>query len=175
MADKTLKDLFVHTLKDLYFAEHAITKALPKMNKAAKSPELKKAFQKHLKETEGQIGRLEGTFKLLGMKPEGVPCEAIKGIIKEGEENIEEFSGTAALDAALIATAQAVEHYEIARYGTLKCWAGELGLDKAASLIEETLEEEKATDAALTEIAESTVNIAAEGARQGTEKKRMTT
>ena len=163
MSNKTLDTLYLHTLKDVYFAEHEITKALPKMAKAAKAPELKRAFEKHLTETKGQIQRLNAVFKLLGVKAEGVPCEAIKGILKEGEETIEEFSGSVALDAALIAAAQAVEHYEIARYGTLKCWAGELGMADAVKLIDETLEEEKMTDHALTALAEAKVNISAEG------------
>ena len=165
MADKTLKDLFLHTIKDVYFAEHEIAKALPKMSKAAKTPALKKAFDKHLEETKGQIQRLDQVFKLLGAKAEGVPCEAIKGILKEGEEVMEEFGGATALDAGLIAAAQAVEHYEMARYGTLKCWAGELGMDDAAMLLDATLQEERATDHALTGLAEEKVNLAAEGKR----------
>ena len=163
MSTKTLKDLFLHQLKDVYFAEHEITKALPKMAKAAKSPALKQAFEKHLTETKGQIQRLDAIFKLVGIKAEGVPCEAIKGILKEGEEVIEDFSGSVALDAGLIAAAQAVEHYEIARYGTMKCWADELGMAEAVKLIEETLAQEKAADIGLTELAEASVNLAAEG------------
>ena len=162
MADKNLKDLFIHTLKDVYFAENAISKALPKMAKAATSDELRKAFEKHLRETAGLITRLERVFQILGMKPVAVPCEAIKGILKEGDEIVEEFEGSSALDAGLIAAAQAVEHYEIARYGTLKCWAGELGMEDAGSLLEQTLNEEKSTDEALTGLAESSINAAAE-------------
>ena len=162
MAAKNLKDLFIHTLKDVYYAETAITKALPKMAKAASSDDLRKAFEKHLKQTAGQITRLERVFQILGMKPAAVPCEAIKGILKEGDEVVEEFEGSPALDAGLIAAAQAVEHYEIARYGTLKCWASELGMEGAAHLLEQTLNEEKSTDEALTGLAESSVNAAAE-------------
>ena len=133
MAAKVLNDLFVHTLKDVHFAEHAITKALPKMMKAAHDPVLKKAFEKHLAQTNGHIERLDSVFKLINQKPQSVPCEAIKGILKEGDEIVEEFSDGPALDAGLIAAAQAVEHYEIARYGALKCWANELGIGDAVS------------------------------------------
>ena len=163
MPAKTLKDLFLHTVKDVYFAEHEIVKTLPKMSKAATAPALKQAFDKHLTETKGQIVRLDQVFKLLGVKAEGVPCEAIKGILKEGAEVIEEFEGSIALDAGLIAAAQAVEHYEISRYGTLKCWARELGMKDVERLIEATLDEEHATDKGLTALAEKKVNIAAEG------------
>ena len=162
MTDKTLKDLFLHQLKDVYFAEHEISKAIPKMLKAATSPVLKAAFEKHLGETKGQIERLNKVFKLLDMKPQSVPCEAIKGILKEGDEIAEDFAGSRALDAGLVAAAQAVEHYEIARYGTMKCWADELGLEDVAALIGETLAEERATDKALTKLAEEKLNIAAE-------------
>lgn len=164
MTKKTLNDLFLHQLKDVYFAEHEITKALPKMIKAATSPGLKAAFKNHLDETKGQIERLDAVFKLLDMKPQSVACEAIKGILKEGEEIIEDFAGTQALDAGLIAAAQAVEHYEIARYGTMKCWAAQLGMTDVAVLIDQTLAEEKMTDQSLTELAEGKVNIAAEAA-----------
>ena len=161
MADKDLLELFVHTLKDVYFAENAITKALPKMAKAATSTPLQKAFEKHLKETEGQIARLDKVFKLINQKPEAVPCEAIKGILKEGDEVADEFKGSKALDAGLIAAAQAVEHYEIARYGALRTWAEELELAEAATLLEQTLREEEDTDQALTRLAEGKVNPAA--------------
>jgi len=171
MTAKHLNDLFVHTLKDVHFAEHAITKALPKMVKAAHDPALKKAFEKHLAQTNGHIERLGRVFKLIDKKPQSVPCEAIKGILKEGDEIVEEFSGGPALDAGLIAAAQAVEHYEIARYGALKCWANELGVDDAVSLLTETLEEEKATDMALTKLAESSVNVAAEGGKKDVPKR----
>ena len=170
MTGKNLKDLFVHTVKDVYFAEHEIAKTLPKMAKAATAPALKQAFEKHLAETNGQIKRLDEVFKLLGAKAEGVPCEAIKGILKEGAEVMEEFGGTVALDAGLIAAAQAVEHYEIARYGTLKCWAAELGMDDVEDLLAATLEEEYATDKNLTALAESKVNLAAESKPKPTAK-----
>jgi ferritin-like metal-binding protein YciE len=156
-----LNGLFVHMLKDIYFAESAILKALPKMAAAAKSPALKKAFEAHLKQTEGQIKRLDQVFKLCGQKPEAIPCEAIKGLLKEGDEIAEMFKGGAALDAGLIAAAQAVEHYEMARYGSLCAWANELGIDGAAKLLEATLVEEKSTDLALTALAQETVNMAA--------------
>ena len=160
MADKDLHALFVHTLKDVYYAEGAITKALPKMVKAATSKPLQQAFEKHLKQTQVQIARLEKVFKIIDQKAVGVPCEAIKGILKEGDEVADEFKGGKALDAGLIAAAQAVEHYEMARYGALRTWAEELGLDDAATLLQETLTEEEETDKALTKLAETKVNIA---------------
>lgn len=161
---KTLEDLFQGTLKDIYFAEKKIVATLPKMAKAASSPDLKKAFEKHKIETKEHIDRLEEVFSLIGIKPQAKTCDAIMGIVKEGEGLIEEYSGTKALDPALIAVAQAVEHYEMARYGALKCWANELGLDSAVKLLSSTLEEEKNTDEALTELAESAVNQDAEAA-----------
>ena len=161
---KNLSDLFHDTLKDIYFAEKKIIETLPKMAKAATSPELKKAFEKHKLETEGHIERLEKVFAVIDAKPQAKTCDAILGIMKEGEGLIEEFKGSAALDPALIAVAQTVEHYEIARYGTLKCWAGELGLDDAMVLLDATLHEEKKTDAALTDLAESVVNLEAKAA-----------
>jgi ferritin-like metal-binding protein YciE len=161
MQNQDLSGLFLHTLKDVYFAESAITKALPKLVTAAKSAPLKKAFETHLKQTEGHIKRLDKVFKLIEQKPEGVPCEAIKGILKEGDEVGETFKGGPALDAGLIAAAQAVEHYEIARYGALHAWATELGHSDAAELLEATLTEEKETDELLTELAEKSVNVAA--------------
>ena len=161
MADKDLKGLLVHTLKDVYFAENAILKALPKMAKAAKASELKAAFETHLKQTEGHVTRLEQAFKLLGLKPEAVPCEAIKGILKEGDEVAEEFAGGAALDAGLVAAAQAVEHYEIARYGALQAWSTTLGLKDLTKLFGQTLDEEEKTDRALTDLANIKVNHAA--------------
>ena len=151
----------MHTLKDVYFAENAILKALPKMAKAAKARELRTAFETHLKQTEGQVARLEQAFKSLGVKAEAVPCEAIKGILKEGDEVAEEFAGGSALDAGLIAAAQAVEHYEIARYGALQAWATELGLKEPARLFGETLDEEEKTDRTLTDLANTKVNQAA--------------
>ena len=161
MPNKDLHALFVHTLKDVYFAESAITKALPKMAKAATSKPLQQAFEKHLKQTEVQIARLDKVFKIIDQKATGVPCEAIKGILKEGDEVGDEFKGSKALDAGLIAAAQAVEHYEMARYGALRTWAEELGLNDAAALLQETLAEEELTDKALTKLAETKVNVAA--------------
>jgi ferritin-like metal-binding protein YciE len=161
MAEKDLKALFLHQLKDTYFAENAILKALPQMAGAAQAEELKGAFAVHLKETEGQVKRLEQVFQLLGEKPEGVECKAIQGIIEEGQEMVQEFSGGEALDAGLIAAAQAVEHYEITRYGTLLAWAKQLGLSEAEGLIQETLIEEENTDQILSELAEDAINPAA--------------
>jgi ferritin-like metal-binding protein YciE len=161
---KTLQDLFHDTLKDIYFAEKKILSALPKMAKAANSDELRAAFEKHEDETEGQVERLEQVFQILGETPKGKTCDAIVGIIEEGQEIMREYKGTPALDAGLLAAAQAVEHYEISRYGTLKTWAGELGMDKAVKLLDATLSEEKKTDAALTELAETLVNQKAEAA-----------
>lgn len=164
MADKKLNDLFLDTLKDIYFAERKILKALPKMAKGAQSPELKAAFEKHRDETEGHVERLQQVFEIIGKRPQGKTCEAIEGIIAEGEEIMDEFKGTAALDAGLVSSAQAVEHYEIARYGTLKQWAMDLGLNDAAKLFDQTLAEESKTDAALTRLAEGGVNQRANAA-----------
>jgi ferritin-like metal-binding protein YciE len=161
---KKLDELFHDTLKDIYFAEKKILSTLPKMAKAAQSEELKAAFEKHRHETEGQVDRLEQVFAMIEQKPQGKTCAAIVGITDEGAEIIEEYRGSPALDAGLLAAAQAVEHYEISRYGTLKAWAEELGLDDAAELLQETLEEEEATDEALTEIAKSAINQQAEAA-----------
>jgi ferritin-like metal-binding protein YciE len=161
---KKLDELFHDTLKDIYFAEKKILATLPKMAKAAQSEELKAAFEKHLTETEGQIERLEQVFAVIEKKPQGKTCAAINGITEEGAEIMEEYKGSPALDAGLLAAAQAVEHYEISRYGTLIAWAEELGLDDAVSLLEETLEEEEATDEALTEIAKIAINQQAEAA-----------
>jgi len=162
--EKTLQDLFHDTLKDIYFAEKKILTALPKMAKAAQSEDLSAAFEKHEGETEGQVARLEQVFKLIGEAPRGKTCAAIMGILEEGQEIMKEYKGTPALDAGLLAAAQAVEHYEMSRYGTLKTWAAELGLDKAVRLLDQTLTEEKNTDKALTGIAESVVNQQAEAA-----------
>ena len=163
---KTLDDLFHETLKDIYYAEKKILTALPKMAKAAQSEELQAAFEKHEGETEGQVERLEKVFALIEQPAKGKTCDAINGIVEEGKEIMKEFRGSAALDAGLLAAAQAVEHYEISRYGTLKTWAKELGLDEAVSLLEETLEEEKKTDEALTELAELAVNQEAQQAAE---------
>jgi ferritin-like metal-binding protein YciE len=162
--EKTLDDLFEDTLKDIYYAEKKILSALPKMAKAAQSEELKSAFEKHEEQTEGQVERLEKVFELIETQPRGKKCEAIEGIIEEGAEIMKEFKGAPALDAGLVSAAQAVEHYEIARYGTLKRWAEQLGLDEAVRLLDETLEEEKETDASLTELADSMVNEEAQAA-----------
>src|ERR1043165_229853 len=162
--EKTLRDLFHDTLKDIYFAEKKILTALPKMPKAAQSEDLKAAFEKHGGETEEHVSRLEQVFEAIDAKPQGKTCDAIMGIIEEGQEVMKEYKGMPALDAGLLAAAQAVEHYGISRYGTLKTWAQELGLDDAVKLLDETLEEEKATDEALTELAEGEVNQHAEAA-----------
>ena len=159
--DKKLNDLFLDTLKDLYFAEKQILKALPKMAKAAQSDKLRAAFEKHHDETEGQIERLEQVFESLDKPARGKTCEAILGILDEGKEIMDEYKGTEALDAGLVSAAQAVEHYEIARYGTLKQWAQQLGMKDAARLLDQTLQEEKKTDEALTSLAEGVVNLAA--------------
>ena len=161
---KTLDDLFHDTLKDIYFAEKKILATLPKMEKAAQADELKKAFKKHHTETQGHIDRLEKVFAAIDKKPLGKTCAAIVGITDEGAEIMDEYKGSPALDAGLLAAAQAVEHYEISRYGTLKTWAEELGLKDAVRLLDQTLQEEKKTDATLTEIAESVVNQEAEAA-----------
>jgi ferritin-like metal-binding protein YciE len=161
---KQLEELFHNTLKDIYFAEKKIVATLPKMSKAATSPELKAAFEKHKVETEGHVQRLEEVFAMIDAKPQAKTCDAIMGIVKEGEGLIEEYKGSPALDPALLAVAQAVEHYEMSRYGTLKCWAEELGIDEAVSLLDSTLQEEEETDIALTALAKSVVNIQAEAA-----------
>jgi ferritin-like metal-binding protein YciE len=159
--EKTLQDLFHDTLKDIYYAERKILKALPKMKRAAQSEELKAAFEKHHEETEGQIERLQQVFELIGKRAQGKTCDAIEGIIAEGEEIMDEFKGTAAIDAGLISAAQAVEHYEIARYGTLKRWADTLGMKDAAKLLDETLQQEGKTDEDLTTLADKVANPAA--------------
>ena len=161
---KTLDELFHDTLKDIYFAEKKILATLPKMAKAAQSEELRAAFEKHQAETEEHVSRLEQVFEIIEEKPAAKTCAAIVGITEEGAEIMKEYKGSPALDAGLLAAAQAVEHYEISRYGTLRTWAEELGLDDAVALLQDTLEEEEATDAALTEIAISAVNQEAEAA-----------
>jgi ferritin-like metal-binding protein YciE len=161
---KKLDELFHDTLKDIYFAEKKILATLPKMAKAAQSDELRAAFEKHREETEGQVGRLDKIFAMIDEKPQGKTCAAIIGITTEGAEIMEEYKGSPALDAGLLAAAQAVEHYEISRYGTLRTWAEELGLADAATLLQETLDEEEDTDATLTEIAKTAVNQEAEAA-----------
>jgi ferritin-like metal-binding protein YciE len=162
--EKELKDLFLDTLKDIYFAERKILSALPKMAKAARSDALRAAFEKHHTETEGQIERLEQVFASIDQTPKSKTCDAIMGILEEGREIMSDYKGMPALDAGLLAAAQAVEHYEISRYGSLKCWAMELGYKDAANLLDATLKEEKNTDSTLTKIAEAEVNIHAETA-----------
>ncbi len=162
--EKTLDDLFYDTLKDIYYAERKILKALPKMARAAASEELKAAFEKHKQETEGHVERLQQVFEILGKRAQGKTCPAIEGIIEEGEEIADEFKGTPALDAGLISAAQAVEHYEITRYGTLKRWAEVLGMQEAADLLDQTLNEESATDEALTGLADTSANDMAKAA-----------
>jgi ferritin-like metal-binding protein YciE len=164
MAEKNLQELFHETLKDIYFAEKKILTALPKMAKAAQSDELRAAFQKHERETEEHVARLEKVFAEMDESPRGKTCDAILGIIGEGQDVMKEFKGKPALDAGLLAAAQAVEHYEIARYGTLKTWAAELGYDQVVGLLNATLEEEKKTNETLTRLAQSGVNQHAEAA-----------
>ncbi|SIO56431.1 Ferritin-like metal-binding protein YciE [Bradyrhizobium erythrophlei] len=161
MAEKDLNELFLHTLKDIYYAEKQILKALPKMAKAANSDDLRAAFERHLDETETHVERLDNIFELLGKAARGKKCDAIEGIIDEGEEIMEEYAGTPALDAGLLAAAQAVEHYEISRYGTLKAWARKLNMPEAIKLLDQTLAEEKKTDETLSKIAETAVNYRA--------------
>jgi ferritin-like metal-binding protein YciE len=155
---KTLDDLFLDTLKDIYFAEKQILKALPKMARAAQSEEGKAGFLQHRDETQGHVERLEQVFEMIGKPARGKTCEAIQGIIAEGEEIMEEFKGSPALDAGLISSAQAVEHYEMARYGTLVAWANQLGLKDAVPLLQATLDEEKATDKKLTQLGQTAAN-----------------
>ena len=161
MSEKDLNALFLDTLKDIYYAEKQIYKSLPKMAKAAQSDQLRAAFEKHHDETEGHIERLEQIFELLGKPARGKKCDAIEGILDEGKEVMDEYEDTPALDAGLLAAAQAVEHYEISRYGTLKAWAGKLSLAEAVKLLDQTLTEEKKTDEALSKIAVSAVNAEA--------------
>jgi ferritin-like metal-binding protein YciE len=159
---QSLRDLLVEQLQDLYDAEHRITKALPKMAKAATSPDLKAAFEKHLTETEGQIDRLDQVFDAMGVKAKKKTCKAMQGLIEEGEETIKEDAEPEVKDAALIAAAQRVEHYEMAGYGTVSAYAKLLNEKAILKLLQATFAEEKATDEALTELAESTINIEAE-------------
>jgi ferritin-like metal-binding protein YciE len=158
---KKLSDLFYDTLRDVYFAENQIIKALPQMAEAAQSAELRSAFETHLEETKGQIKRLDQVFEIIGKSASGKTCEATLGILKEGKEVMEEYRGTAALDPGILSAAQAVEHYEISRYGTLKAWAKQLGMQDAADLLAETLAEEEKTDQLLSKLATSSVNIKA--------------
>ncbi|MGE0502764.1 MAG: ferritin-like domain-containing protein [Rhizobiaceae bacterium] len=158
---KTLDDLFVHTLRDIYYAEKQIKKALPDMIDKATNPMLKAGFEKHLKETEGHIGRVEQVFEMHGVKAKAINCPAIDGILKEADEVAGEVDDKQVLDAALIAAAQAVEHYEMTRYGTLVEWAKQLGRSDCAAVLKKNLDEERATDKKLTELAESKVNLQA--------------
>jgi len=163
MALRTLEDLFVKELKDLYSAEKQILKALPKMAKAASSEKLREGFEEHREQTEGHVERLEKIFESLGKPSRGVKCAAMEGILEEGKELLEEDADESVMDAALIAAAQRVEHYEIAAYGTVRTLARMLGNSEAEELLQQTLDEEKQTDEKLTELAESEVNVAAQG------------
>jgi len=155
---KDLGDLFMETLKDIYHAEKQILRALPKMAKAAQSSDLRRAFETHTQETRRHVERVEKIFALAGKPPKAKPCHAILGLVEEGDEVMKEFKGSDALDAGLLAAAQAVEHYEMSRYGTLKSWAEQHGMHEVARLLGETLAEEKHADQLLTQIAESNVN-----------------
>lgn len=161
MKEANLEGLFHDTLRDILYAERKILKTLPKMQRAAQSQDLKAAFEKHRMETEVQVERLVQVFEFIGKRPQGKTCPAIDGIVEEGEEIIDSFKGSPAIDAGLVAAAQAVEHYEMARYGTLKAWADALGMTDASELLAMTLSEETATDEALTQLAEGSVNEAA--------------
>jgi ferritin-like metal-binding protein YciE len=163
---KSLDELFLETVKDIYYAEKKILKALPKMAKKASSEDLAAAFEAHIEETQGQVERLEEIFEMLGKAARGKTCPAIDGIIEEGEEIMKEAEDDTVRDAGMLAAAQAVEHYEISRYGTLKAWAEKLGMTEAVSLLEETLNEEKATDEKFSALAESEINIAANKAEE---------
>jgi ferritin-like metal-binding protein YciE len=158
---KDLNDLFYETLKDIYFAENEILRALPKMAKTARSDKLRMAFETHRDETQGQIKRLDQVFELIAKPARGKTCAAIVGIIDESKEVMVDFADTDALDAGILAAAQAVEHYEISRYGTLKTWAAQLGLNDAVRLLDATLAEEKKTDTILSELASATLNLKA--------------
>jgi ferritin-like metal-binding protein YciE len=158
MKNKTLEDLFYDGLKDIYYTERKILRALPKMARGAQSQELRSAFEMHKEQTEQQVERLQKVFDILGKRAQGKTCPAIDGIVEEGEEILEEYKDTPALDAGLVGAAQAVEHYEITRYGTLKRWAEVLGMKDAAKLLDETLKEEIATDEALTKLADKDAN-----------------
>ena len=162
-APKQLDELFHDTLKDIYFTEKKILSVLPKMTKAAQNEDLQVAFEQHRVQTEGHLERLDQVFAMIDKKPQGKTCKAIVGITDEGAEIMDEYKGSPAIDAGLLASAQAVEHYEITRYGTLRTWAEELGLKDAAKLLQQTLAEEVSTDKALTELAETVVNQEAEG------------
>jgi ferritin-like metal-binding protein YciE len=172
MSMDSLKDLYVDELKDLYSAENQLLKALPKMAKKASAPELKRAFQDHLAQTEGHVGRLEKIFKGLGEKPNGKVCKAMKGLVEEGKEVIEEDGDASVLDAALIGAAQRVEHYEIAGYGVVRTFASLLGEEDAMGLLQRTLNEEAEADKKLTKLAESVINVEASEAEEDEKPKR---
>lgn len=155
---KGLEDLFLDSLKDIYYAEKKIVRTLPKMAKAAQGADLKAAFEKHRDETEGHVARLEQVFELLGKPAKGKTCPAIDGILEEGSEVMDEYKALPSIDAGLVASAQAVEHYEMARYGTLATWADQLGMTEAAELLKATLAEEEATDEALSALGEGGAN-----------------
>lgn len=158
MAQKNLESLFHDTLRDIYYAERKISKTLPKMARGVQSEELKASFQQHKEETDGQIERLQQIFEMIGKRAQGKTCQAIDGIVEEGEEILDEYKGTPALDAGILASAQAIEHYEITRYGTLKRWAEVLGMQDAVALLDQTLQEESKTDELLTQLADKSVN-----------------
>jgi ferritin-like metal-binding protein YciE len=167
---ETFKELFEETLKDIYYAEKAILKALPKMAKKASSKKLETAFTRHEKETQKQVERLEQVFEILGKRAAGKKCPAIDGIIEEGEEVMKEAKDDTIRDAAMLAAAQSVEHYEISRYGTLVAWAEKMDMPDAAELLQATLDEEKLTDEKLTALAESEINVEAEDAGEEEEE-----
>lgn len=160
--EKNLDDLFEHALKDIYYAEKKILKSLPKMIKAAHDTDLKEGLESHRQETEGHVSKLEQVFSILGKTPKAVKCEAIDGILSEADEVLKDFGRSKACDAAIIFSGQAVEHYEITRYGSMHAWASSLGMDDAAEILESILEEEKAADHKLTDLAEGRINFAAE-------------
>lgn len=162
---KTLQDAFEHTLQDIYWAENALTKALPKVSKAVSNAELRTAIEEHLKETKGHVTTLEAVFKSIGKEAKGEKCDAMEGLLKEADGLMEEASGHA-LDVTLIGAAQAVEHYEIARYGTLREWAKELGHEEAHSLLSSILDEEKAANSKLTALAVTAVNVAGQSSKK---------
>jgi ferritin-like metal-binding protein YciE len=161
MKEKSMQDLLTDTLKDTYNAEKQILKALPKLEKAATSPKLKEMFRKHLEQTEQHVTRIEEVCKLLETSPSGKVCHGMEGLIKEGNEHIQEFGGNEVGDAALIVCAQKVEHYDIGAYGTIITWAEEMGLQKVADILKETLNEEEQTDKMLSDLAEKEVNMSA--------------
>ncbi|MEY2548864.1 MAG: hypothetical protein QOD64_1446 [Verrucomicrobiota bacterium] len=172
MSMDSLKDLYIDELKDLYNAENQLLKALPKMARKASAPELKKAFQDHLAQTEGHVTRLEKIFKGLDERPTGKTCKAMKGLVEEGKEVIEEDGDDSVLDAALIGAAQRVEHYEMAGYGVVRTFASLLGEDEARDLLQRTLNEEGETDKKLTALAESVINVEASEAEEDEKPKR---